>query len=62
MLLRRRALRCIRIRINWILLVVAGRSVLSFYVSYSTFEGKKGFPPIYSTERYRPSFPPVSVR
>ncbi len=42
MILRRRALRCIRIRINWILLVVAGRSELSFYVLYSTFEGKKG--------------------
>jgi hypothetical protein len=62
MLLRRRALRCIRIRIDWILLVVAGQSALSFYVLYSTFEGKKGFPPIYSTERYRPSFPPVLVR
>ncbi len=50
-----------------LILVVGGwsRSTLSMYVCtllYSTFEGEKGFLPIYSTKSYRPSFPPVSVR
>jgi hypothetical protein len=47
-----------------LILVVGGQSALSMYVCtflYSTFEGEKGFPPIYSTKRYQPSFPPVLV-
>ncbi len=49
MFLRRRRARSIRIRIMLILfwfLEVGARSLCS------TFEGKKGFPPIYSTKRY----------
>ena len=43
-----------------LILVVGGQSVPSMYVCtllYSTFEEGMGFPPIYSTKRYQPSFP-----
>jgi hypothetical protein len=48
-----------------LILVVGGQSALPMYactLSYSTFEGEKGFPPIDSTKRYQMSFPLVSVQ